>query len=101
MMIGFLAFGCILQWLSIWAAIAKIDKRNKDKRNKLFHKLICTIGAPALLGFLIGVAIYFTQIPNWVSLIIYIVLDILGLFLGTPIAKKIFKKDYENQKKKK
>jgi L-asparagine transporter-like permease len=101
MIIGFIALFCILQWLSIWAAIARIDKRNKDKRNKLFHKLICTLGAPALLGFFICIAIYFTQIPNWVSFVIYIVLDIIGLFAGTQIAKKVFKKDYEKQNNKK
>ena len=98
MAIGFLAFACILQWLAIWAAIAKIEKQNKEKRAKELHKLICTMGVPAILGLLIGVGIYFTSIPNFVSAIIFVALDVIFLFCGASIAKKVFKKDYEKKK---
>lgn len=101
MAIGFLAFACILQWLSIWAAIAKIEKRNGEKRKKEFHKLLFTMGLPAVLGLLIGIVIYFTAIPNWVSAIVYVILDIVFLFVGAPIARKVFKKDYEKKKENK
>ena len=56
------------------------------------------MGVPAMLGLLIGIAIYFTAIPNWVSAIVYVVLDIIFLFIGAPIARKVFKKDYEKKK---
>lgn len=103
-------FFCIMQWLAIWAGVAKIKKVDKIERKKLFWKLFCTMGFPAIVAFIVAWFIGFTSY-SWVALVLLVVLDIVFLCCGEKIYRKLFahrfkaatpsKSTYHKNKKKK
>ena len=103
-MIFVIIFFVVMQWLAIWSGVAKIPAKEEIKRKKLFQKLFCTMGLPAIISLIAGIAIEIAPIPSWISLIVLVVMDILFLCIGEKMYKKFFvtsnKKNKKNGKNK-
>ena len=89
-MIFVIIFFVVMQWLAIWSGVAKIPAKEEVKRKRLFQKLFCTMGLPAIIGLIVGIAIEIAPIPSWISLIVFIALDIIFLCVGEKLFKKWF-----------
>lgn len=99
--LGFVIFMFIMQWLSIWAGVAKIDKKKSHERSTCFKQTFCTMGLPAIVGLIIAIIFFFTAIPNFISIIIYIALSVIFAFCGNNIYQKVFVKTNHKKNNKK
>lgn len=96
--LGIIILMFILQWLSIWAGVSKIDKKETAKRNAILKQTICTMGLPAVLGLIIGIIFFFTSADTWIAVGIYILLSILFAFVGNYIYQAFFVKSVPQKK---
>ena len=83
---------CAFQFLSIWAGIAKKDKKDSVGRKNLLHKLFCTMGIPAIVAFASTLIFLFVgRDYAWISILLLIILDVVMLYCGVNLSKKMFK----------
>lgn len=99
--LGFVILMFVLQWLSIWAGVAKIDKKDTAKRKNTFYQTFCTMGLPAIIGLIITIIFFFAPIDTWISIIIYIALSIIFAFNGNVLYQKFFIKEDKKKNNKK
>ena len=99
--LGFVIFMFIMQWLSIWAGVAKIDRKKIHERDVCLKQTFCTMGLPAIIGLIIAVIFFFTSVPNFISIIIYIALSVIFAFCGNNIYQKVFVKTNHKKNNKK
>ena len=96
--LGIIILMFILQWLSIWAGVAKIDKKETKKRENALKQTICTMGLPATLGLIIGIIFFFAPIDTWIAVCIYVALSIIFAFVGNSIYQALFVNNKSNKK---
>ena len=92
-------FLSLLQWLSIWVGIMRIDKNRPDRRKDCFHVTFCAMGLPSIFALPVALIIAFTAIPDWVSLVVFILASYIFAFNGKKLSKELFPKKKENKKK--
>ena len=97
--LGIIILMFTLQWLSIWAGVAKIDKKETKKRENAFKQTVCTMGLPATLGLIIGIVFFFTPVDTWIAVCIYIALSIIFAFVGNFLYQALFVNNKNNKKK--
>ena len=72
--------------------MAKKDKKNSVGRKNLWHKLFCTMGIPAIVAFASTLIFFFVgRDYAWISILLLIILDMVMLYCGADLSKKMFK----------